>query len=179
MNVQLKNGKTVQIRAAKATDAEAILTCMNQIVRETKNLAREPEEWRMNVEEEIVFLSRMEDSPHEYMAIALDGENVIATAGIHGKPLQRLQHRVTLGISILKAYHRQGLGRILMNHLLEQAKQMGKRTVDLEVRADNLGAIALYEEVGFVIEGRKKEGFYVDGSYVDELLMACYLEDKQ
>lgn len=175
MDIQLRNGKMIEVRAATVDDAEAILICMTQVIKETKNLAREPEEWRMTVEQEQEFLAKMADSPHDYMIIAFDQEQVIATAGFHGKPLQRLQHRVTLGISILQEYHHQGLGTYMMKHLIEKATEMGKRTIDLDVRQDNPHAIDLYQKMGFVQEGIKKEAFYVDDTYIDLVLMAKHL----
>ncbi len=174
-----KQGIVVEIREAQVSDAKAILTCMSAVFGETKNLAREPEEWVMTEEDEIKFLERTYQSKHDFMAVALVGDTIISTAGFHGRPQKRLQHRVTLGISILQKYHHQGIGRQMMLFLIEQAKRMNKRTIDLEVRADNHAAIALYKQVGFVVEGVKKEGFFVDGRYVDELLMAKYLEEEK
>ena len=175
MNVILRNGKSIEVRAVTVDDAEAVLTCMTQVIQETKNLAREPEEWRMTVEQEREFLSKMKDSAQDYMSIALDGNRVIATAGFHGKPLQRFQHRVTLGISILQDYHLKGLGTFMLNHLIDIAKEMGKRTLDLDVRKDNPHAIELYEKVGFTQEGIKEAAFFVDGMYIDLVLMAKHL----
>lgn len=175
MDVCLKNGLKVVVREAKVSDAEAILVCMSKIIRETKNLAREPEEWRMDVEQETVFLQKMVDSTNDYMAIALDGDTVISTAGFHGRDLQRFQHRVTLGISVLQAYHHQGLGTYLMNHLIEKAREMGKKTIDLDVRKDNPLAIELYKKVGFYQEGIKEKAFFVDNQYIDLILMAKHL----
>lgn len=175
MNVLLKNKVSVEIRAAEVRDAQAILDCMSQVIRETKNLAREVEEWRMTVEMEKEFLTKLVESPHEYMAIALDQGKVIATAGFHGKSLQRFQHRVSMGISVLKAYQHVGLGTHLMHHIIEEAQRAKKRTIDLDVRRDNEHAIKLYEKMGFIREGIKQEAFYVDGVYIDLVLMAKHL----
>jgi len=175
MNAYLKNGKQIEVRQAKVSDAEMILACMSTIIRETKNLAREPEEWRMTLEEEIEFLSKMVNSSNDFMAIALDGDRVISTAGFHGRDLKRFQHRVTLGISVLQAYQCQGLGTILMNYLIDKAREMGKKTIDLDVRRDNPHAIELYKKVGFHQEGIKEKAFYVDDRYIDLVLMAKHL----
>ncbi|QMS85527.1 GNAT family N-acetyltransferase [Candidatus Xianfuyuplasma coldseepsis] len=178
MKTVLKNGTEIVIRQAEPEDAKAIVETMALIISQTKNLGREPDEWNKTVEEETAILNRFKDSVDDYMAVADDDGHIVAVASFHGRPLKRLRHRVNLGISILKAYHHQGLGTALMKHLLQQAKRMGKHTVELEVRADNVHAIELYKKVGFVIEGVKKQGFYVDGDYIDELMMAYYMEDN-
>jgi RimJ/RimL family protein N-acetyltransferase len=45
----------------------------------------------------------------------------------------------------------------------------------LSVREDNRNAIALYEKVGFVTEGRQRNGVMVDGVYKDIIEMAILL----
>lgn len=178
MKTVLKTGQEIVIRQAKPEDAQGIIDTMALIISQTKNLGREPDEWNKTLEEEMAILTRFQTSPDDYMAIALDDGHIIAVASFHGRPLKRLRHRVNLGISIVQSYHNQGLGTALMTHLLDQAKLMGKHTVELEVRADNVHAIELYKKVGFVIEGVKKQGFFVDGDYIDEFMMAYYMEDN-
>lgn len=179
MEYTLQNGTTIVIKEATEEYAKAIVDTMAIIVGETKNLGRDYDEWNITEEQEKEHLSRFVKSPNDYMAIALDGDTVIGVASFHGSRFKRLQHRVNLGISILKAYHHQGLGTYMMQHLLDQAHRMKKHTVALEVRADNTPAVSLYKKLGFVVEGVKKYGFYVDGHYVDELWMAYYMEEHK
>ena len=44
---------------------------------------------------------------------------------------------------------RRGVARALVQHALERARERGCRRVELDTTEDNLGAIALYESVGF------------------------------
>lgn len=65
---------------------------------------------------------------------------------------------------------RRGLARALVEAGLERLRQEGGIEVcHLEVRLDNLGAIALYEASGFAQSGRRR-GYYRDGT--DALLYA-------
>ena len=52
-----------------------------------------------------------------------------------------------------------GIGRALMETLLQFAEENHLRLVTLEVRASNAGAIALYEQLGFVQVGFRP-GYY-------------------
>jgi ribosomal-protein-alanine N-acetyltransferase len=64
---------------------------------------------------------------------------------------------MTIGVS---ARHQgQGIGRLLMAELVGQARTLGARSVLLEVRVDNVPAIALYERFGFTRMGRRR-GYY-------------------
>lgn len=55
-----------------------------------------------------------------------------------------------------------GLGRALAEDALAQAHDTGCERLDLEVRADNLSALALYQALGFR-EQRRLPGYYEDG----------------
>jgi ribosomal-protein-alanine N-acetyltransferase len=54
-----------------------------------------------------------------------------------------------LNISIAKNHQKNGWGRILLEHMIEKSKQYKAVTMFLEVRASNISAIALYENIGF------------------------------
>jgi len=52
-----------------------------------------------------------------------------------------------------------GIGSVLLGALLERSRDLGARAVLLEVRVDNVPALALYERFGFEREGRRR-GYY-------------------
>ena len=73
---------------------------------------------------------------------------------------------MTMGV--LPDFRGRGLGRALMDALLELARQRGSERVFLEVRASNTPAITLYEQSGFERVGVTK-------NYV--ALIRCFLTD--
>ncbi|MEQ1766376.1 MAG: ribosomal protein S18-alanine N-acetyltransferase [Methylotenera sp.] len=64
-----------------------------------------------------------------------------------------------LNLSIAKAYQKQGLGRYLLEYMVEIAKNNQMANMFLEVRPSNLSAIALYENMGFN-EMAIRRGYY-------------------
>jgi RimJ/RimL family protein N-acetyltransferase len=48
--------------------------------------------------------------------------------------------------------------------------------VELEVFAANEGAIKLYENEGFLVEGRKVRAARLGGAYLDVVMMALFLQ---
>ena len=64
-----------------------------------------------------------------------------------------------LNLSIAKAQQKRGLGRYLLEHMLNIAKNHQATNMFLEVRPSNVSAIALYENMGFN-EMAVRRGYY-------------------
>ena len=64
-----------------------------------------------------------------------------------------------LNLSIAKDQQKQGLGRYLLEHMLQIAKNYKANNMFLEVRPSNISAIVLYEKLGFC-EMAVRRGYY-------------------
>ncbi|MCS6946923.1 MAG: ribosomal protein S18-alanine N-acetyltransferase [Steroidobacteraceae bacterium] len=64
-----------------------------------------------------------------------------------------------LNLCIVEEFRCRGLGRLLMEHLLQAARAAGARSVYLEVRPSNTTAIRLYQSLGFEHVGTRR-GYY-------------------
>ena len=74
-----------------------------------------------------------------------------------------------LQIAVDPAHRRKGAADMLLNAVLDWAKDQGINSVFLEVRKSNLPAIALYKKHGFTITGLRKD--YYTGPVEDALTM--------
>ena len=63
-------------------------------------------------------------------------------------------------VAVLPEYRRKGIAKALLNALYERVKPNAS-FITLEVRESNLGAIALYSELGYKNVGMRKN-FYSD-----------------
>lgn len=80
-----------------------------------------------------------------------------------------------LNISIAGERQGQGLGRALLNHLVDTARRHGATMMFLEVRPSNKNAIALYESMGFN-EFSIRKGYYpAHNGREDAILMGLAL----
>ena len=80
-----------------------------------------------------------------------------------------------LNISIAGERQGQGLGRALLNHLIDTARRHGATMMFLEVRPSNKNAIALYESMGFN-EFSIRKGYYpAHNGREDAILMGLAL----
>ncbi len=102
---------------------------------------------------------------------ALERETVIGWCDIRPRTLPGFTHAGVLGMGVLAPYRRRGLGRLLMETCVEKAWKSGLIRIELEVFASNEIAIALYENLGFKIEGRNVRARYLDGVWDDVIWM--------
>ena len=87
--------------------------------------------------------------------VLLDGAKIIGYALM----MMVLDEAHLLNLSIAKAYQKQGLGRLLLEHMINIAKKHRSANMFLEVRPSNISAIALYENIGFN-EMAIRRGYY-------------------
>jgi len=80
-----------------------------------------------------------------------------------------------LTLAVLPAMQRQGLGKFLLNHLVQQAKLIQLKSVLLEVRVSNLAALKLYEAFGFESIGRRKNYYQINQQQREDALILRYL----
>ena len=97
--------------------------------------------------------------------VALIGEEVVASCGLrHIVGEGEITNVVTKGTMRGK-----GIGRQILLQLLEEGAKMGAEAFTLEVRVSNAPAIHLYESLGFLSEGIRKN-FYEEPTE-DALIM--------
>lgn len=76
-------------------------------------------------------------------------------------------------VAVDSAQRRRGLGRALVEALLEQGRMLGLAFLTLEVRAGNEPARSLYEAMGFQAVGIRKN--YYEKPMEDAILMTVFL----
>lgn len=83
----------------------------------------------------------------------------------------REQHVGRIGLMVDKDYRRDGIGGHLLSLIIDEAKKMNIKILDLEMFSENTGAKKLYEKFGFEVWGRLPEGLYRQGKYSDLIKM--------
>lgn len=122
---------------------------------------------------ETVWRQRVDDmakgAATELMLIAERAGQIVGIAGLHSVgPSPRVAHARSLGIWVLPEAQGQGVGRRLMEALIDYAENwLGVRRLELTVNVDNAPALALYKRCGFEVEGTHRGYAFRDGQYVD------------
>ncbi|WP_432408595.1 GNAT family N-acetyltransferase [Wukongibacter sp. M2B1] len=124
------------------------------------------------------FLKSIGDDAH--MLVAEAEGRVVGIVSLHVMKNPRMRHSALLGINVRREYQGKGIGRKLMEKILDVADNwLMLIRVELGVLENNEKAMNLYKSLGFEIEGKKKYAVVRNGVYVDEYLMARYTIPQQ
>jgi RimJ/RimL family protein N-acetyltransferase len=157
----------ISFRPSTPDDAEEVSICVDAVARERRFLGNVA---GFTADETRSFLTSLAEKGGVQI-IALDESVVIGWCDVTVVPFEGMRHVGRLGMGILPAYRRQGLGRRLLREVLSRVFAGGFLRVELEVFASNQAAIKLYEREGFVTEGRKRLARILGGVEDDILVM--------
>ena len=164
----------IVIREATTEDAKALMEYTKTIGGESDNLTYGSEGMPITLEQEKAFLNTMKENEQSVFYCAWQGSALVGTASLSGMP-RRMYHRAELGISVSKNYWNNGIGSMLMQKIIDYAKQHDIEIINLEVRSDSMSAIHLYEKYGFKKTGMIPAFFKIDKEYVDFDIMSLDL----
>jgi len=174
---QLKNGEAYLIRTATIEDAKAILGYVAQIAGESNNLTFGPGEFNLTVEDEITFIDNTNKAANQLVLVAEHKGRIIGNLNYRGGGRPRIAHTGEFGVSVLRDYWGNGIGKALIEEMISWAKNSGIiKKIDLQVRDDNKNAIRLYKALGFKEEGHISRKFYIDGWYYSVYYMGLEIE---
>jgi RimJ/RimL family protein N-acetyltransferase len=166
----------VVIRDALPQDAAASIALRKAIFAETDFLLYAPAEYLTTPDELSAQTERTAASGHSRSMLAeLDG-TLVGLLGVIGSPIPRVRHSAQLYIGVLRNYWGRGIGSALLAEVQVWAPRAGISRLELFVMKDNARAIALYERLGFRVEGARRRAYIINGRPVDDLLMAYVSE---
>jgi RimJ/RimL family protein N-acetyltransferase len=173
--VQLRNHVTVCICTPQEQDAPAVIDYLKAVFADDRyfmTTAAEAEEWQTPEKEASIIAENFKD-PDKLMLVGRTDDKIVSFSDVWVGPRRRNRHVGQLGISILPEFRGLGLGTAIMQTLIDWAAAHPViEKLALGVWAKNAPAVALYEKMGFIEEGRKvREVKYTDGSYDDCICM--------
>lgn len=169
-----RDGRQVAIRPATPDDAAASVALVRAVAEEGRYLLVEPEQVR-TPEEQREYLQRLH--PDDLFLVAEVGGRVVGQVDAYRGRWGKTRHTADLGIVVLDGYRNLGIGRRLLEEVQAWAWASGLLKLSLGVFHSNERAIHLYRSCGFDVEGVRSRHLYVAGEFVDELIMAKFVQE--
>ena len=169
---RLRDGRLATIRPATEADAAALQENINAIGAEIDYILTEGVGTDVASEREWV---RQFDGTSSVLFVAEVGGKLVGQADVHPGRSPKESHVGTLGIAIRDGYRDLGLGRALLQRCLEWMRDRQFKKAALQVFSTNARAIALYEKLGFRVEGVRPRQYRVRGEWVDDVMMGMWL----
>lgn len=169
IEIQDKLGRTIVLRNAEISDSTALIDYLKTTTSETPYLIREPDEVTITLEQEERFIESKLNAERELMLIAvLDGKHIGNCSLMNIAPYRRYAHRCEIAIALYQEYCGYGIGKTMLQTILDVARNAGYEQAELEVISANTSAIELYKKLGFEKYGSFPNNMkYSDGTYAN------------
>lgn len=120
-----------------------------------------------------MFEEELKNPMAHYYVVQLD-HHLVGYAGMW----KILDEGHITNIAVSGAWRNRGVGKRLLEHLLEQGQKLGIRSFTLEVRAGNAPALALYVACGFKAVGVRKK-YYSDNGEDAVIMWRAYEQEDR
>lgn len=167
--ILLKDGRRVVLQPYKESDKEDLVQMYSELSDESLRWSMPPynrqriERWTANLENSIILIAR-------------DKRRIVGHLQISSGTSPRFCEMGDLFIYLHQDFQNVGLGAALIRRGLKVAKNRRLHRVELTVVADNQRGVHLYEKMGFLKEGLKRENYRAeDGTYHDEVVMGILI----
>ena len=168
-----KKGLDIVIRYPQKGDEKEMWRYINELSKEKTFIRFQGEE--ISFKDETDYLNLQLKQINDKKAITLLGfyENkLIAISGVNTRDKTE-KHIGVFGISVAKEFRNEGIGRLLMEKVFEEAVKeiTSLKIVSLEVYSKNTIAKRVYERFGFIEYGLLPNGVSRDNTFEDAILM--------
>lgn len=170
--IRLKDGREALLRSPRAGDAQAMLDCLLTCAMETDFSLRTPEECVETEEEEARFLEGILASPDSLMIVCLVEGRIAGNCHLMRQKRVKTRHRASLAIALIREFWGLGIGRAMLEELIQAAREIGVSQLELQYLEGNERGFRLYEKLGFIEVGRHPKAVRLkDGRHLMEINM--------
>jgi RimJ/RimL family protein N-acetyltransferase len=170
------NHSALRLRDACPRDAERLVPFRQELFGQTEFMLYGPGEYTQTPAEVAANIERMAQIPTCRSLVAEVDDRFVGMLGVAGSPVPRIRHAATIALGVLRTCWGQGIATAMMTEAIRWAPSVGLSRLDLFVMTTNTRAMALYERLGFKVEGRRRRAYVINGAAVDDFLMSCILE---
>jgi RimJ/RimL family protein N-acetyltransferase len=165
-------GKNIYLRGLELTDVSELMKHWNNVevkkflLVSVPHSIQEEEEW-------VKYTWKQRKNGKSFIFAIINKETDLYIGNIEIKITSQSSRRGEIGIVIFnKNYWNKGFGTESIKILLKFAfNNLNLNSVELEVFANNQRAIQCYKKCGFKQMGVRREAIFMEGKYIDSLLL--------
>lgn len=165
-----KSGKQVVIRYPKLEDVDEALRLINSVVAEDIYIAANKPYTRETEEQYIKSILQEITQKRAAYLFAFYGDKLVGNCSLIKGP-GRKAHMGMMGVIITKEFRFEGIGKRLIECLIEEGRKLGITIAELQVFNENKTAIDLYTSLGFIEAGRIPKTVAYHDRMLDEIWM--------
>jgi len=174
----LPNGKQIIIRTFRLDDSREIIKHKINVAKTTIFMNRLEDEVDQDIESTKAIVEKFNNDPMACFVGAFINDRLVGSFAI--RPLLNLaktKHRASFGISVDSEYRHLGIGKKMIETMIDIARQIGFDQIELDVVTTNNVAKHLYQSYGFVKIGIIPRAYKMpDGTYLDFENMVLFLK---
>lgn len=161
----------VTIRPARVEDAHVLAEAARAIAATPGLLASQPAE--LTDERFAHKIAALGSADNGHFLVAETAGELVGHGMLDPLPLNAVRHVVHLTLAVHTGWQGRGVGRALLGRLIDWAKAApAVEKIELNVRAPNTAAQALYRKMGFTQAGRWQRRVKVaPGQFLDDISM--------
>lgn len=163
------------VRQITLSDAENLGYLTQQVEMTSEFMLWEAGERKANTDQQRKMIERICSEDNSTILVAEEKGQLIGFLMAIGGNARRNKHSVYIVVGILKEFRGKGVGVNLFIELEKWALTHKIHRLELTVVTRNVAGLALYQKMGFEIEGTKRDSLLIDGEFVDEYYMSKLL----
>ncbi len=171
----MTDAKRATVRRAVVGDARGLIDLLAHLAVETDFMVVTVPHPRRDVTAVIDYLRSSAHSTTNVTFVAVAEAKIVGMLVTTGDPHPAKIGTIEIDLGVRMDWHRQGLGRSLLEAAQEWAIAQGVHRLQLRVMTHNTPAIALYRKFGFEIEGTLRDHLKIKDRFVDQHVMGKLL----
>ena len=170
-------GRTVGLRARIESDVPILHAALYDDVRGQSDSDSRP--WRPLPPTTELSLYRVKEAPEDvagFTVVSLLDDRVVGECVLWS--IDTHNRKAHIGLALLPEERHRGFGLDTVEVLCGYAFSiLGLHRVQIETNATNAAMLATAERAGFTVEGRFRDGSWVVGRFVDEVVLGLLVDD--
>jgi len=166
---------TLIVRRAVPGDARGLIDLLAHLAVETDFMVVTVPNPRLDLTAVVEYLRSAAQSPTNVTFVASIDTKIVGMLVTSGDAHPAKIGTLDVDLGVRLDWHRKGLGRRLLTAAEDWAVARGVHRLQLRVMTHNAPAIALYQNLGFEIEGLLRQHLKIKGRFVDQYVMAKLL----